>query len=115
MFRFLAAAYLLLASSFAFSSGKLSFKPKFTPDSKEVEYGLGLSVYERMSANCAYIGWVGGGHNPFKAESDWLKAESGLEMYLGALAAGLGGSYEINPDTYEDLSKVYASFSVTLW
>jgi hypothetical protein len=122
MKRLLIAFILLSFSSIALAKGSLTLKPGVDVKTGERQSLMGLSVYQQIppayvgGLKLGYNGWLGGEIYERDHESNWVKADSSVETYVGPMAFGVGGYIDHKP-YQQDLDErvVYASFKMTLW
>lgn len=110
----LLALCFVLFSSFAFASGKLSFKQKYQGEEAK-KYSIGLSIYEKILPFVYFSSWNGGGAEMSTGADPWLKTDNAVYFRVSRFALGVGGSVKYLPNVHEYSNEWYVNATADLW
>jgi len=101
MKKIMIAMAIILASTIAAASGKITIQPMYnTTMEKNLTPQIGLSIYEKFPMNVAYVGWIGTGEPLIQtAEKDdlrWFTMKHSLEAYVNKFTIAPGVQYVWN-------------------
>lgn len=125
--RALSILILMFFTSSALASGKLTFEPRYNPETEQTTYTVGLGIYEPIITDwVALNSWTGFGDTMFDEAPDtdyskWFVTKNSIDMFLTksiTVAPGLRLAYrprdgEFNEDTV--VSEVFAKLQIRLW
>ena len=110
---------LLLVSSVASASGRISIQPNYWFNTKRWSPLVGLAVYEHIwRGRIAYNGWLGAGEQPFAGRESvwWYTMKHDIDVqFLPRLTISPGVQVNYIVPWKEVQGNVHAKLSVQLW